>query len=65
MNTLDARGLALDDYSKSCPPGWQPHMSSYPLKTYFEKLRLWLRLTDVTADKLGPTIVGRLKGRRL
>ena len=37
-------------------------MISYPLKTYLEKLRLWLRTTDVAPHAIGPTIVGRLKG---
>ena len=28
----DMRGIALDDYTKACPPGWQPYMHNYPLK---------------------------------
>ena len=52
----------MEDYTKSCPPGWQPYMHNYPLKTYREKLALWLRITDITEDKLGPTVLGRIKG---
>ena len=58
----DMRGIALDDYTKTCPPGWQPYMHNYPLKLYKEKLSLWLRITDVEEAKLGPTILGRIKG---
>ena len=57
---MDARGIAMDEYTKNCPPGWQPHVANYPLKTYFEKLCLWLRTTDVAKEAIGPTVVGRL-----
>ena len=37
-------------------------MSSYPLKDYKDKLKLWLRMTDVSLAQVGLTVVGRLKG---
>ena len=63
MSHPDGRGVALDEYTKTTPPGWSPNMSNYPLRLYFEKLRLSIRLTDVQdRSKLGPMIVGRLRG---
>ena len=58
----EIRGLPLDEYSKSVPPGWKPHQHSYPLRLYLEKLRLWLRIADMDQGAIGPTVVGRLKG---
>ena len=58
----DVRGITLEDYTKTCPPGWAPYMHDYPLKLYKEKLALWLRITDIEESKLGPTVVGRIKG---
>ena len=58
----DFRGIALEEYTKNTPPGWAPYMNNYSLKLYKEKLALWLRTTDVENEKLGPTIVGRIKG---
>ena len=58
----DIRGLPLDEFSRSVPPGWRPHLSSYPLKDYKDKLKLWLRMTDVSLAQIGPTVVGRSKG---
>ena len=58
----DVRGLPLDEYSRSVPPGWKPHLNSYPLKDYNDKLKLWLRMTDIETVQVGPTLVGRLKG---
>jgi hypothetical protein len=58
---VDTRGLALDEYTKSCPPGWRPHMASYPLRTYVEKFELWMNMTDIQHHQIGSTMVGRLK----
>ena len=62
MMGSDIRGLALEDYTKNTPPGWQPYITQYPLKLYKQKLALWLKTTDVDADKIGPTVLGRIKG---
>ena len=37
-------------------------MANYPLRLYVEKVKLWLLITDLDMSKIGPTIVGRLKG---
>ena len=57
----DTRGLVLDEYTKACPPGWKPHVASYPLRVYLEKVQLWLNMTDIAAHQLGASLVGRLK----
>ena len=54
-------GLALDEYTKSTPPGWRPHMHSYPLKLFLEKFDLWKRQTSVPENEIGVTLAGRLK----
>ena len=60
MTHPDGRGVGLDEYTKLTPPGWSPGMTNYPLRLYFEKLRLWLRLTDVQErSKLGTMLAGR------
>ena len=58
----DLRGIPLDEYTRQCPPGWRPYVRNYTLNTYEEKLRLWMRMTDIPADCQGSVIVGRLKG---
>ena len=45
------------------PPGWNPGDPAYPLRTYFEKLRLWYRVCSVEDELVGPLIAGRLYGR--
>ena len=37
-------------------------MRNYSLITYEEKLRLWMRMTDIPGDCQGSVVVGRLKG---
>ena len=67
MAQADGRGIPLGEYTKATPPGWKPHMQDYSLRLYFEKLRLWIRTTDLgngpeNQAKIGPTVVGRLRG---
>ena len=65
MAQADGRGIPLGEYTKATPPGWKPHMSDYSLRPYLEKLRLWIRTTDLgqgDQSKIGPTVVGRLRG---
>ena len=67
MAQADGRGVPLDEYTKATPPGWRPHMQDYSLHLYFAKLRLWIRTTDLgngpeNQAKIGPTVVGRLRG---
>ena len=61
-NAADLRGIPLDEYTRQCPPGWRPYVRSYSLITYEEKLRLWMRMTDIPGDCQGSVVVGRLKG---
>ena len=61
------RGLALTEYSKSVPPGWEPHNPSYTLRQYNERWELWGYYnntpgSELTSNQIGPAIVGRLKG---
>jgi hypothetical protein len=66
MNGFDGNqhgGLALDQSTATCPPGWQPGMKNYAFRRYQERLRLWNRITTLQAIQVGPSITGRLKGR--
>ena len=61
--SADHGGLPLEEYRKDVPPGWHPDKKDYPLRRYFELLRLWIRLTNLEDTQVGPAIAGRLKGR--
>ena len=63
MTERPSYGLALDEYSKSVPPGWMPGIHGYPLKLYVEKFDLWKRQTNVAEEEIGVTTVGRLKNK--
>ena len=63
MSSSDQHGLPLEEYRKDVPPGWHPDKKDYPLRRYFELLRLWIRLTNLEDTQVGPAIAGRLKGR--
>ena len=54
--------LALDEYNKTTPPGWMPHMREYPLKLFKEKFRLFMKQTSLKYEEIGPVLLGRLKG---
>ena len=56
-------GIPLQEYRKDVPPGWGPGDAEYPLKLYFERLRMWYRLYDGMDETVGPLIAGRLVGR--
>ena len=61
-DTDDGKGLALEDFSKTIPPGWKPHIRGYTFRKYMQKLRLWWRITDEDREeRIGPLIVSRLK----
>ena len=55
--------LALEEYSKNVPPGWEPHLPHYPLRLYVERFNLWRNLVkdDLQAHQMGSLMVGRLK----
>ena len=54
--------MPLMQFTTSCPPGREPHITHYPLRLYLEKIRLWWRLTDLRSDQIGPAVAGRLAG---
>ena len=56
-------GIPLDEFSRNVPPGWAPNLSNYPLRSYFDKLRLWDKVHGVEDDQVGPLIASRLKGQ--
>ena len=55
--------IPLQEYRREIPPGWQPNDPSYPLRSYFDRLRLWYRIANLPDETIGPTIAGRLYGR--
>ncbi|CAE7280604.1 RE2, partial [Symbiodinium microadriaticum] len=63
MATPSTGGVPLDEWRKDVPPGWKPGVENYPLKTYFAKLKLWYRCSEVPDEVIGPLIAGRLQGR--
>ena len=56
-------GIPLTEYRKDCPPGWIPGDPDYPLKLFFQKLKLWYRVYDGPDESVGPLVAGRLGGR--
>lgn len=58
-----AGSIPLTEYRREVPPGWGPGLPDYPLRTYFEKLRLWYRVFDGADEVVGPLVSGRLTGR--
>ena len=63
MATLPSTGVPLQEYRKDCPPGWAPGIPDYPLRHYFDKLKLWYRIYDGPDESVGPLVAGRLRGR--
>ena len=55
--------IPLTEYRRDVPPGWGPGLADYPLRSYFEKLRLWYRVFDGADEVVGPLVAGRLVGR--
>ena len=55
--------IPLSEYRREVPPGWGPGIADYPLRSYFEKLRLWYRVFEGADEIVGPLVAGRLVGR--
>ena len=55
--------IPLQEYRRDIPAGWRPGDASYPLRAYFDRLRLWYRICNLPDEAIGPTIAGRLYGR--
>ena len=61
---MDGRStLGLKQYNKDTPPGWKPR--SYPFREYTESLAIWLKMTRLDEDQIGPAIMSRLEGGAL
>ena len=59
----DAGALPLQEYRREIPPGWVPGDPGYPLRLYFDRLRLWYRVTNLDDEIIGPLLAGRLYGK--
>ena len=55
--------IPLQEFRRDIPPGWTPGDSAYPLRLYFDKLKLWYRICNLDDEIIGPLIAGRLYGR--
>ena len=55
--------IPLQEYRRDIPPGWIPGDPNYPLKMFFDKLKLWYRISTVEDEAVGPLVAGRLYGR--
>ncbi|CAE8584269.1 unnamed protein product, partial [Polarella glacialis] len=55
-------GLPLSEFNKLVPPGWRPGIPGYPINLFFERLKLWYRVTDNAEAQLGILVAGRLQG---
>ena len=67
MSDFVSKYMALEEYNKAIPPGWEPHNPSYTPRQYKERLALWGHYNntpgqEMTANQKGPVVVGRLKG---
>eukprot|EP00435_Cladocopium_sp_Y103_P008328 s555_g2.t1 len=63
QQTSTSGTIPLTEYRREVPPGWGPNIADYPLRSYFEKLRLWYRVFDGEDEVVGPLVAGRLIGR--
>ena len=64
MNAPTGSGaLPLQEYRRDIPPGWSPGDSSYSLRSYMEKLRIWYRIYNGDDESVGPLVAGRLYGQ--
>ena len=63
MQPPTSGSIPLQEYRRDIPPGWAPGDASYPLRVFFEKLKLWYRIANVEDEAIGPLIAGRLYGR--
>ena len=54
--------LPLEASNRNTPPGWRPGDQRYPLRRYFQLLRLWWHMTDIPETAAGPAMASRLRG---
>ncbi|CAE7721255.1 unnamed protein product [Symbiodinium sp. CCMP2592] len=56
-------GVSLHEIRKDIPPGWAPGLPDYPLKLFFDRLKLWYQVYDGDDTMVGPLVAGRLQGK--
>jgi len=61
MAVASAGGIPLDEYTRTCPPGWQPGLDTYPFRLYQEKMKMWWLVQEYEDHVIGNIIAGRLK----
>ena len=61
--TPNGPGIPLQEFRRDCPPGWSPGLPDYPLRLFFDKLKLWYQIFDGADELVGPLVAGRLQGK--
>ena len=56
-------GIPLHEFRREVPPGWAPGIPDYPLRLFFERLKLWYRIYEGDDTMVGPLVAGRLQGK--
>ncbi|CAE7404059.1 unnamed protein product, partial [Symbiodinium necroappetens] len=56
-------GIPLHEFRKDTPPGWAPGLADYPLRLFFERLKLWYSIFDGDDTLVGPLVAGTLQGK--
>ena len=56
-------GVPLYEFRRDIPPGWAPGLPDYPLRMFFERLKLWYRIFEGDDAMVGPLVAGRLQGK--
>ena len=51
-------GIPLHEFRRDVPPGWAPGIQDYPLRLYFERLKLWYRVFEGDDTLVGPLVAG-------
>ena len=59
----NSSGIPLQEFRRDCPPGWSPGLPDYPLRLFFDKLKLWCQIFDGADELVGPLVAGRLQGK--
>ena len=55
--------MSLHEFRRDIPPGWAPGLPDYPLKLFFDRLKLWYQVYDGDDTMVGPLVAGRLQGK--
>ena len=62
-STTPPTGMSLHEFRRDIPPGWAPGLPDYPLKLFFDRLKLWYQVYDGDDTMVGPLVAGRLQGK--